>query len=121
MKKTFIILLSIFFAFSCKENTSKATEAKNNTEKVVSKENLKSIITSIDGMTCEIGCAKTIESRLSKMEGVTFSEVNFETKEGKFTYDASKISENDIKNKINGIAGGDMYKVTDLKKSEEIF
>lgn len=121
MKKTFILLLSLFVLFSCKENRSKATKEKNNAEQVVSKENLKSITTTIDGMTCEIGCAKTIESRLSKMEGVTFSKVNFETKEGKFTYDASKISEEDIKNKINGIAGGDMYKVTDLKKSEEIF
>lgn len=123
MKKIILILLGVFLFTACKENTSQQNKVKTttNTKKIANKEGLKSIITSIEGMTCEIGCAKTIESKLSKMEGVTFANVNFEAKEGKFTYDASKISAKDIENKINKIAGGDVYKVTNTKNSKEIF
>ena len=31
----------------------------------------------IKGMTCEIGCAKTIEKKLAKMEGVKSAKVDF--------------------------------------------
>ena len=39
----------------------------------------------IDGMTCAIGCAKTIEKKLSKMEGVKSATVDFEKEIDEFT------------------------------------
>ena len=66
----------------------------------------------IEGMTCEIGCAKLIESKIHKLEGVTFSSVNFEHKIGHFSFDSNKISKEELAKNIDGIAGGELYKVT---------
>lgn len=101
MKKIFKPLLFIsflFLVFSCEK-----------------KEEIKKIEVSIEGMTCEIGCAKLIESKVSKLEGVTISDVSFEKKIGVFTFDVSKISSEEIIKNINGIAGGELYKVTETK------
>jgi len=120
MKNLIVIIALTFICSSCneikKEKEIKKTEV--NTEEVA--ENFKSIEVEIKGMTCEIGCARTIQSKLSKMEGVTFSKVDFESKKGQFTYDANKISQNDIVKKINGIAGGDLYSVTKTEELSEI-
>ncbi len=66
----------------------------------------------ITGMTCEIGCAKLIESKTYRLEGVTYSKVSFEYKTGQFSFDSNKISISDVEKHINGIAGGELYKVT---------
>jgi copper chaperone CopZ len=64
-------------------------------------------------MTCEMGCARTIESKISKLEGVKYSKVIFAKGIGQFTYDPKVISSKEIIQKINGIGGGNMYKVVD--------
>lgn len=87
-------------------------------EKVVLKEKIETIEVSIEGMTCEIGCAKLIESKVHKLVGVTFSKVSFEEKTGQFSFDSNKISEEEIVKNINGIAGGDLYKVTSINTIE---
>ncbi len=79
------------------------------------KEDIHNIEVTIEGMTCEIGCARLIQSKVYKLEGVTESKVDFEKKKGYFTYDKNKISSEEITTNINGIAGGDLYKVTDVK------
>lgn len=66
----------------------------------------------ISGMTCEIGCAKLIESKTYRLEGMTYSKVSFEHKLGQFSFDSNKISISDIEKHINGIAGGELYKVS---------
>jgi len=71
-------------------------------------------------MTCEIGCAKIIASKVSKLQGVAYSEVSFENKKGVFSYDENSISKEAIVAKINGIAGGDLYKVTNTKVLDSI-
>ncbi len=76
---------------------------------------IQNIEVAIEGMTCEIGCAKLIESKVHKLAGVTVSEVDFENKVGKITFDNSKISQDEIVKTITGIAGGELYKVTDIK------
>ena len=112
-----IVSLILILTFtSCKNDTKSTTQ---NTEQSTSvKKGIQNIEVSIEGMTCEIGCAKLIESKISKLEGVTASKVNFEEKIGIFTFDASKISSEEIVKNINGIAGGDLYKVTNIKAVE---
>ncbi len=58
--------------------------------------NLKVMNFIIEGMTCEMGCAKGIESTLYKQKGVKLSEVNYDTKKAKVVYDSTKISESTI-------------------------
>lgn len=108
MKKllSYLLIVTLLFTFSCKK------EEKTQIEK------LQSIEVQIKGMTCEIGCAKLIQSKVYKLEGVKESKVNFKEEKGTFTFDENKISANAIAEKINGIAGGDLYKVTDIKKVE---
>jgi copper chaperone CopZ len=69
----------------------------------------------IEGMTCELGCAKLIESKVRKIEGIKSSEVSFEQKKGQFTFDSNKTSLEEIEKMINVIAGGELYKVIEIK------
>ncbi|MFZ2285329.1 MAG: heavy metal-associated domain-containing protein [Lutibacter sp.] len=120
MKKAMYILSIAFMLFSCNDSKKEVYVEKSGIEKQEVAANYKSIEVEIEGMTCEIGCAKTIESKLSKTEGVKYSKVNFEAKVGQFTYDENKISKEDIAKKIAGIGGGDLYKATKITEIEEI-
>jgi Cu+-exporting ATPase len=107
-----IILL---FLFGCKE-VAKDTE-KTLSEKVAVQE-IKKVEVDIEGMTCEIGCAKLIESKLSKASGVRFVSVSFEEKKGQIEFDANVIDEEQIKEVIEATGGGDLYTVVSSKLIE---
>jgi len=121
MKNSTYILLSfmILLAISCNTVERKKTNTNELPIEIVS-EKIAHIEMNIEGMTCEIGCAKIIESKVSKLQGVQFSQVSFENKKGVFSYDENSISKEDIAAKINGIAGGDLYKVTNTKALDSI-
>jgi len=115
MKLIKIICLGLFislFAVSCKETSKSLNDAG---AKASQSENLKNIEIKIEGMTCQIGCARTIESKLSKTEGVSSVAISFEDNLGKIVYDANKISKDDITKQITGIAGGDTYSISSVK------
>jgi mercuric ion binding protein len=107
LKYTFL-LLSLTLFFACQEKTTKNDDA------IALIENIQNIEINIEGMTCEIGCAKLIESKVHKLKGVTFSNVNFEHKIGHFSFDSNKISKEELAKNINGIASGELYKVTQI-------
>lgn len=69
----------------------------------------------ISGMTCEIGCAKTIQSKLSKKEGVSSAKVVFSDSIATVKFDANQISKKELISFIDGIAGGDLYKASELQ------
>lgn len=98
-KIIFSIIIVCCFLTSCKT--------------AVKKEN---ISLAISGMTCEIGCAKLIQSKLSKKGGITSAKVIFKDSLGLVEYDANTISAKDINAFINGIAGGDLYNVKSSKQ-----
>jgi Cu+-exporting ATPase len=120
MKTSISILAIAFMLFSCDDAKKEVTNDKSGIEKQELAASYKTIEVEIEGMTCEIGCAKTIESKLSKTKGVTYSKVNFEKKVGQFTFDENKISQKDISKKIAGIGGGALYKATKITEIEEI-
>lgn len=113
MKLTRIVAVA-FLAISvmaCKPSTEKK-------ETTISSEESAMLVTSkidIEGMTCEIGCAKTIESKVAKLEGVSESKVDFEAKKGTFTYDSNKISEEKIISSINNLLDGNTYTAAHAK------
>lgn len=76
----------------------------------VKKEN---ISLAISGMTCEIGCAKTIQSKLSKKEGVLNAKVIFTDSIANIEFDANTTSKKDLIAFVDGIAGGELYKASD--------
>lgn len=117
--KLYRILFAICISFavlSCKD--SKATQGFANQQASLAK-NIQTVSLDIKGMTCEIGCAKTIESKLSKLEGVTASKVDFEQAKGTFSYDANKISKEKIIASIEGIADGALYKASEAKECKK--
>jgi Cu+-exporting ATPase len=118
MKKVLLLLFGVILLISCNEKEGKGEQVAADSKITQSAEpDMKKIALNIEGMTCEIGCARTIQSKLSKKEGVAFAEVNFEKKEGIVEFDANKISQNQIVETIEKIAGGDLYKVTKVSEN----
>ena len=69
----------------------------------------------VSGMTCAIGCAKTIEKELCKMNGVQQATVDFETKRASVTYDAAQQSAASLTVKVQATGDGKTYKVSEMK------
>lgn len=72
---------------------------------------------SIDGMTCAMGCAKTIEKKMAKMEGVKMAKVDFEKELAMVEFDEAKVTPNSLKEAVAMV--GDTYTVKDLKVVNE--
>ncbi|MDB2385029.1 cation transporter [Polaribacter sp.] len=70
----------------------------------------------ISGMTCEIGCAKTIQSKLSKKEGVLDAKVIFTDSIATIDYDANTTSKEELIAFVDGIAGGELYSASETEK-----
>ena len=97
-KLFFSIAIACFILTGCKEN------------KEIKKER---VILAISGMTCEIGCAKTIQSKLSKKEGVLAAKVVFIDSIATIEFDGNTTSKKDLITFVEGIAGGDLYKASE--------
>ncbi|MGV7106284.1 heavy-metal-associated domain-containing protein [Flavobacterium sp. U410] len=119
IKVVSLIVLSTVALVSCKKEAEQTAEVATNKIEVVAENNAPAKVETasftIDGMTCEIGCAKTIESKLSGLEGVEEAKVNFEEKKATVVFDANKQSAESIKTTVEGVAGGDTYTVSDMQ------
>ena len=67
----------------------------------------------IEGMTCEIGCAKTIEKKIAKMDGVKSAKVDFDKKLAMVEYDEGRVTTTTLEETVSKT--GETYKVTDMK------
>ncbi len=116
MKLIKLICLTVLlgaFVVACKEKPKTEPSHREVSHAIV---NLQKVSIGIEGMTCQIGCAKTIESKLSKTEGVTSVTVSFENKIGEFVFDANEISKEEIAQKIASIGNGELYTTTEIKE-----
>ena len=105
------VLFILTFSF-----TACSTESKKKPEiEEASTENNQKIAFQITGMTCEIGCAKTIQSKLSKKAGITSAKVIYKDSIGLVEYNQNIISKEEISALVNGIAGGNMYRIENVK------
>ena len=109
LRNTFVVALIAIVAASCGSKQEQTEPITND-----SYETNTALTVSIEGMTCAVGCAKTIQSKIAEIPGVTFSTVDFEANEGLFKYDANTVSEDEILNTITGLADG-QYKPTVVK------
>jgi len=110
---TFCIILIISCSIKSEKGDSK--DFKNDVPGMAKTE---TISLAISGMTCEIGCAKTIQSKLSKKEGVSDAEVVFTDSIATITFDSNKTSTEDLSSFINGIAGGNLYTASEIKSKK---
>lgn len=108
-----VLCSSIFTA--CKDTASKPTatvEQPAATKEIAAATNPQTATFHIDGMTCAMGCAKTIEEKLSGMQGVQNAKVDFETKTATVDFDLDKLQKSDLTKAVESCADGKTYKVS---------
>ena len=69
----------------------------------------------IEGMTCAMGCAKTIEEKLAHTNGVQKATVNFDKKEATVEFDAAVLTPEKLYSTVEATGDGDTYKVVAAK------
>ena len=112
-----LVLLTVFVS-ACKNETApeiKTVEVATASEEVASLDPnatyAKAEFT-IEGMTCAMGCAKSIEKKMAKMEGVKSATVDFDKKLAMVEYDEAKVTPTSLEEVVK--KAGDMYSVTDM-------
>ncbi len=110
-----LVLLSGLTLMACK-NDAKTEQTEVQTEKTIAADaKMETASLGIDGMTCEMGCAGAIESKLSALDGVKEAHVDFEGKTATVSFDANQQSLATLTETIEKTGGGDTYKVTESK------
>lgn len=115
-----ILVASILFV-SCKDKTAQ-TDSISATENNVPKEkkeiaaaNLQTASFTIKGMSCAIGCAKTIQEELIGLEGVKTAAVNFEKQSATVSFDKTILSPAALTKVVEAVADGKTYTVSNMK------
>lgn len=117
--KSFIFSLTyLFVVFACaqqpKPEIKEIATTAEVSEKVIDGE-LSEASFSISGMMCKMGCAKAIETNLSKMEGVQQASVDFETSLATVLYNSSILQTDDLVQTVSNT--GDSYTVSNMASS----
>ena len=66
-------------------------------------------------MSCEVGCAKTIEKKLAKLDGVSKAKVDFKKEIASIEFDKTKIDNSLLISTVNSIGDNETYKVIKLE------
>lgn len=120
-RKTFALLAlsGVLFA-SCKENKSEEKTASTETEapkvkKEIPAENLQTASFSIEGMTCAVGCAATIQEELTALDGVQTAKVDFDKKIATVSFDKTVQTPESLTKIVEETGDGKTYKVSNMK------
>ncbi|MDB9928464.1 cation transporter [Flavobacteriaceae bacterium] len=118
-KKAIFLLLAIsaLLIISCSVNDEKG-KTKDIKSDVLQIAKMETVSLAISGMTCQIGCAKAIQSKLSKKEGVAAAVVVFTDSIATITFDSNKTSAENLSSFITGIAGGNLYTASEIRLNE---
>lgn len=128
-----IVLLTtvILLALNCKNKTeaeiktvengtTENTEAhKKQGANFQDSENYATAQFTIKGMTCAMGCAKTIEKKLANMDGMYNAKVDFENELASVEFDAEKIDKDALVSKVSSVSKS--YSVEDIQLSDQAF
>ncbi|WP_430411458.1 heavy-metal-associated domain-containing protein [Kordia sp.] len=124
MKNILFVFAMAVAIVSCKNNTTPETITVDTQIETVKKEanstdiaaNYNKAEFKIDGMTCAIGCAKRIESKLASMEGVKSATVDFEQKLAMVEYNEAKVDFDALTSTVAKVPGD--YKISEMKNVE---
>ncbi|MBU3680666.1 MAG: heavy-metal-associated domain-containing protein [Flavobacterium sp.] len=110
----FVTLIGLT-VMACKQSNSDTPKAaaKPVATKEIASANLDSTRFHIEGMTCAVGCAKTIETKLNETPGVQKATVNFDKKEAVVAFDKTQHSKKSLTQLVESCADGTTYKVID--------
>ena len=120
-KSILALLFSLVLFVGCKE---KATEAVSESEfkteapkakREIAAADLQNASFTITGMTCAIGCAKTIEEELNGLDGVKTASVDFEKELATVSFDKTILTPEKLAEVVEATADGKSYKVSNIK------
>jgi mercuric ion binding protein len=117
-----IATASIFM--SCKKETTETETASVSptiakVDSSVSEQSKQTTSFNIEGMTCAMGCAKTIENKLANLDGVQKATVDFDKKTATIQYDATVQTPEKLVEIVEAVADGKTYKVSNVKSSAD--
>jgi len=116
IKNIILLFALVVFAFSCKNESQPEVKTVDTEVKVAELDpnaNYAKAEFKIEGMTCAVGCAKTIEKKMAKMEGVKSAKVDFDRQLAMVEYDDAKVTPVSLEETVTKVA--DIYKVKDMK------
>ena len=118
--KSVLTLLIAFSVIACKNaNEPEVIMVENETAEVATANpdaHYAKAEFGIDGMTCAIGCAKSIERKLAKMDGVKSAKVDFDNRIAMVEYDEELVTPTSLEATVASV--GEDYKVNDMKTVE---
>ena len=116
-----VILLAVVFS-ACKNETTPEVVTVENESAEMATDQVKELDPNasyakaeftIEGMTCAMGCAKTIEKKMAKLEGVKSAKVDFDSRIAMVEYDEAKVTPTTLEEVVK--KAGDVYSVKDMK------
>jgi copper chaperone CopZ len=116
-----VLMFSILLFVVCKEkSTETVSDSESKTEapkakKEIAAADLQSASFTIKGMTCAIGCAKTIEEELNGLDGVKIASVDFEKELATVSFDKTVLTPEKLTKVVEATADGKSYKVSNFK------
>ncbi|QOG05010.1 heavy-metal-associated domain-containing protein [Flavobacterium sp. MDT1-60] len=83
--------------------------------KAIAAENVQTASFTIEGMTCAMGCAKTIEKELTNLDGVEKATVDFDKKTATVVFDKTVQNQENLTKVVQATGDGKTYKVSNIK------
>lgn len=121
-KSIAIIALSCLVFASCKDNKAEVKTETASTEiaapkvkKEIAAQNLQTASFTIEGMTCAVGCAATIQEELTALDGVQTAKVDFDKKLATVTFDKTVQNPESLTKVVQETGDGKTYKVLNMK------
>ncbi|PBI93512.1 Mercuric transport protein periplasmic component precursor [Flavobacterium sp. ACN2] len=120
-KILFAVAIAGLVFVGCKKAEDKSLEVVNaeksapKEHKPIAAENLQTASFKIDGMTCAMGCAKTIEEELSNLDGVDKATVDFDKKTATVSFDKTIQNSESLTKVVQETGDGKTYKVSNFK------
>ena len=122
-----LIILSILLAISCsqgpKENATSEKRAPVKVSYVADIANGGDAQIMIEGMTCERMCVSAVSKSIAAVPSVTIQDMRFDAEKTIDTlivsFDSNKVTEQQLIDAIESIAGGDTYHVTEVQLSKD--
>lgn len=121
-KSIAIIAISGLLFASCKDNkaelkteTASTETATPKVKKEIVAANLQTASFTIEGMTCAVGCAATIQEELTGLDGVQTAKVDFEKKLATVTFDKTVQTPESLTKIVQATGDGKTYKVSNVK------
>jgi len=119
-RSIFALAFSGLMLVGCKKNTETNVENATTIVKPVAaapaiEGKIEKVSFTIKGMTCAVMCAAKIEKELAAMDGVQKATVDFDKEIATVEFDDAKETADKLITKVESVADGKTYKVSNLK------